>query len=365
MYKQYLKQSFFIFFLTMLSIASINFIVDPGEIYLKKIVANWKSSMFSEQLFKSKNGIVQTGWNERLVKTILAKVSNNFECIILGSSHISQISGIRNTGNINNKCKETLNLGVSGGSIEDIAIFSYLILNHETLPKQVFIGIDPWTLKFGMDGRFGAYRNYYELMNSILKKRDKGDSVSYLSQAAGNLFNGEYLYNSIKNINKKTDDSIFEKKIIYPNKNFSYKTGYSEAVTLPDGSGIYASTYIKEQMKINKNIKLGGGMYKISGAYYDNSAVDYLERLLHLYKLRGVNVNIILTPYHPNVFKLGETKAVEHFRIIENTVQDFVLKNNIRLYGSFFPIKIGCKGEEFYDFMHPTNECLNRINFSQ
>ena len=67
----------------MFTIGSINFIVDPGEIYLKKILADIKSTEFSNKLLNSKNGVVQTGWNERLIKITLAKESGNYDCIIL------------------------------------------------------------------------------------------------------------------------------------------------------------------------------------------------------------------------------------------------------------------------------------------
>ena len=128
MYKKYLKKSVIIFTVLMLVIGSINFIIDPGEIYLKKILADdIKSAEFANKLFNSKYGIVDK-WSRRIVKTTLAKESGNFnfDCIVLGSSRAMQISHIRNTGNIKNQCNSLLNLGVSGGSIEDISIFSYL-----------------------------------------------------------------------------------------------------------------------------------------------------------------------------------------------------------------------------------------------
>lgn len=195
-----------VFTILMLVIGGINFIVDPGEIYFKKILADdIKSTEFSNKLFNSKYGIVP-GRSERLLKTTLAKGSSNFnfDCIVLGSSRIMQISSIRNTGNIKNQCNSLLNLGVSGGSIEDISIFSYIILNNTKLPKKVFIGIDPWTLKFGMDARYGAYKEYYKKMN-ILLHLEESDDIFYINKLAKNLFNGEYLQYSIKELFKDTE----------------------------------------------------------------------------------------------------------------------------------------------------------------
>jgi hypothetical protein len=371
MYKKYLRKSFIIFTILMFVIGSINFIVDPGEIYLKKILADMKSAEFSTKLLSSKNGVVQTGWNERLIKTTLAKESGNFDCIILGSSHIMQISSIRNTGNIKKQCNNLLNLGVSGGGIEDISIFSYLILNNIKLPRKVFIDIDPWTLKFGMDSRYGANKNIYNKMNTLLKESDNGNNVSYINKLTKNLFNGEYLQYSLKelfqkeNTKKNIKSDIFKKDILFPTNEFSYHLGYKESVTLPDGSHIYKKSWILKQKNNNHNIKIGDGSYKISGQIYNKKTLDYLKKIVNLYRKNKIEVNLILTPYHPNVFKKGNTKPVKHFKLIESLVKKLGEDKNLKVYGSFFPNNIGCESKEFFDYMHGTNECLNRIDFSK
>ncbi len=369
MYKKYLNKSIIIFVTLMFVIGGINFIVDPGEIYLKKILADMQCAEFSKQLFASDYGIVQTGWNERLVKTTLAKEAGKFDCVILGSSHIMQVSGVRNTGKIKSQCKNILNLGVSGGSIEDISIFSYLILNNINLPKQIFIGIDPWTLKFGMDSRFGAYNDYYDKMNVMLKDKEAGKDVSYLGKLIKNLFNGEYFYYSVlslinKTENKKMNDGLFNKNIIFPKDKFAYSTGYTEAVTLQDGSHVYDKNWILQQKSINPKIAIGGSEYKIYGEAYDEATIQYLKKIIDLYQNNNIKVNLVLTPYHPNVFKGGNTKLVIYITAIEKIIKKFSAENHIKLYGSYFPDKLGCTNEDFYDFMHATNNCLNKIDFS-
>lgn len=365
MYKIFFKHLIILFLSSTIILASINFIIDPGEIYLNKILANSQANKFKEKLFESQDGIIQKGWNERLIKTTLAKESGNFDCIVLGSSHIMQISHLRNTGSINKQCNSLLNLGVSGGSIEDIAIMSYFILNNRSLPKKVYIDIDPWTIKFGMDSRYGAYQKYLNLFNILLKENNQ-NSQSYTLQLLMNLLNGEYFLESIKSIFEKKDKSInpFQKPIIIPNKPFKYDIGYKDNITLPDGSHIYSQSFISNAKKKNKDIPLGGANYKISGEIYSISALEYLKKIVQIYKSHAIDVRFIMTPYHPNVFKKGKTKPVKHFMVIEKLIKTFTKKLNIKLYGSFFSEKIGCRGEEFFDYMHPTNNCLDRIDFS-
>ncbi|MFT5759377.1 MAG: hypothetical protein ACI9LM_004138 [Alteromonadaceae bacterium] len=352
----------------MFLIGSINFIVDPGEIYLKKILADNKTSEFSKKLLSSKNGVVQSGWNERLIKTTLAKKSGDFDCVILGSSRVKQISSIRNTGNIKNKCEKILNLGVSGGSLEDLSIFSYLIFNNINRPKKVFIGIDPWTFKFGVDSRYAQNENIYIQMNELLNENENNESISYIKKLAGNLFNGEYFQASLKDLfddKKSIIGDIFKKNIVFPEDGFSYKSGYKQEVTLPDGSHVYAKNWILKQK--DKKVILGGprSHWGIFGQIYDNKALDYLQEIVVLYDKNEIELSLILTPYHPNVFKNGNTQPVKYYKSIENIVKTFGDENKLKVYGSFFPDIFGCKSEEFFDYMHPTIECLNRIDFSK
>lgn len=369
MYKKYLKKSISFLFLFLFIIAAINFSVDPGQIYSKQIITDDKAKEFSRKLYTSKQGIIQDNWNEREVKVLLAKNIMSFDCIVLGSSHVLQISGIRNTGNITKQCKKVLNLGVSGGSIEDLSIYSYLILNNKTLPKKVFLGIDPWTLKFEMDSRYGLYEEYYNKMNSLLDVSGNGRQTSYIEKAILNLFNGEYLYYSLRSLVNKNKYTINtkeknKKKIVFPKHTFSYEVGYEKAVILQDGSHVYEKSWIQEQKKLITSIKKGGGDYKINGKDYNLKAVNYLNKIISLYQDNNIKVSIVMTPYHPNVFKMGETKVVKYFQSVSSKIYEIAMNNNIKVYGSFFSSNLNCKENEFFDFMHPTNKCLNRIDFS-
>lgn len=365
MYKKYLKTTFLVIIFLISVIISINLFVDPGKIYLKKIVTEQKANDYIKKLLDTKNGLVRDGWNERLIKTTLAKEAGDFECVVLGSSHIIQISSIRKIGNIQTQCGNLLNLGVSGGSLEDIFVFSYLIFKNNKLPKKVFIDIDPWTLKFNMDSRYGAYMNEYVKMNELLTINNKVETISYEEKVLKNLINWEYFYYSIQTLKDKKLKAFdyFNKKIITPSKSYIYSRGYEKSIILPDGGHIYSSEYIAKQEKNNPNIPIGGGDYKISGKEYDIFAVNNLIKLLTLYQSNDVKVNFILTPYHPNVFKNEKTKSVKHMETVKKVITEIAQKYNIKIYGSFFPGELGCKENEYLDFMHPTTECLRKIDF--
>ena len=363
MYKHYLKYNFLILFICLFFISAISFIIDPGKVYLRKMINDYNTKKYVNILKKSEYGLVQENWNERVVKITLAKEFIDTDCIIMGSSHVMQISGIRNIGNINKQCKSLINLGVSGGSLEDIFIFSNIVLDNKILPKQVFISIDPWTLKFNMDSRYLLHEeNYINMLEELNIKNVK--NISYEGKILTNLINKEYFFNSLRLL-VESDKRIFDfSEIEKVNEKFDFRYGYTKPVTLADGSHIYNTSWINKQSENVLKLAYGGGDYKITGEPYDDSAVIAFGNLIEFYNKKGIIINFLLTPYHPNVFKNGDTNLVRHMNKVNKKIVQLSAKYDIKIYGSFYPNKLNCIESEFYDFMHATSECLNKINLS-
>lgn len=363
MYKKYVNYSILTLLFIVFFISLLNTIVDPGKIYFRKLMNDYYTDKYVSTLENEKTGLVQEKWNERSVKIALANNFNNINCIVMGSSHVMQISSIRNTGNVKNQCRNLINLAVSGGALEDLFIFSYIVLNKKTLPKKVFIGIDPWTLKFNMDSRYLANKEYYILMLKYLKIKNTVN-ISYESKIIKNLINKEYFLSSLDLIFDK-EKTIFDfSKIEKVREKFDFEKGYKRAITLADGSHVYKNSWIEKQKENIKKLPYGGGDYKISKNPYDELAVDNFISLLQVYQSLGIEVNLLMTPYHPNVFKKGKTKVVRYMNIIEEKVYELSAKYGFNIYGSFSPNKLNCKENEFYDFMHAKTNCLNKINLS-
>ncbi len=359
--KKFIGFVFGFFVLVVGFVGGVNYVVDPGYVYLKKYTGDTPEN-FAKELLKSENGLIATGWNERQIKAALAKHSGKYNCVVLGSSHIMQISQIRNTGNINQQCSSLLNLGVSGAGLEDIAIFTNIILDNTNKPKNIYIDIVPWTFKFNMDTRYKEnQQELTKLINKINQKKDYVNYEDYSLDLLKNLFNFEYFITSLKSI-----DTIFDRTSIQkPTTSFTYEDGYTEPLKLSDGSHLYDAKSILKWKDEIKTIKIGGGEYNIKGEIFEHNAINFFQSIIKLYSSNNIKVNFILTPYHENVFANGETKHVMHLKKIEEIARNFALKNDIKIYGSFNPKRIGCKKEEFLDFMHASTDCLNKIDFSK
>lgn len=374
MYKR-VTQRFILILIVILSlIVNINFFVDPGKIYFKKILSEQKVKNFAEAIFKSSNGIYIDDINIRMLKMSLINNSDSFHCILFGSSRVQQISTIRQ-GSIASQCKSLLNLGVSGAILNDIVIFSHEVLTLNYKPK-IFIGIDPWMLKLGGDPRWGLYKEVFLNMQEASGFHGLQKRSSYDVDLLKNLLNFDYTMSSFKTLIKSDQESIkkADEKTISKNyrdfnvslrvefaEKFDYEIGGKEEVLLGDGSHVYASSYISR--KKNSTIPLGEGYYKILDEPYTDEGIELLNRVINMYLNKSIEVNFVLMPYHPNVFKKGQTKSVEHIIIVENKIREIAAKKNLKVYGSYFSDVLNCQENEFFDEMHPTIECTNRIKY--
>jgi hypothetical protein len=347
---------------TLFIISAINFVIDPGEIYLRSYLSKYQSKQLADKILSSKFGVVQEGWNERLVKVALSKRSGKFDCIVIGSSHVMQISSVTST-KIRGKCPLLLNLGVSGGSIEDIAIFVKNILDSSKKPKIIFIGIDPWTLKFNMDTRWAQNKIIYDEFVQSFSAYINDENANYTYKLLTNLINREYFFSSLISLwNNHTSlfNSPFASEIILAEK-FNYLEGYEKAVTLRDGSHIYSKKHI--QTHTNTKPDKNSGSYKISGAIYEMSAINFLKGIVRMLQSKNTEVSFLLTPYHPEVFINGHPKAIKHITVMQDLTEKMAKELSIHLSGSYFPNELNCTADEFYDFMHAKISCLEKIDF--
>ncbi len=92
----------------------------------------------------------------------------------------------------------------------------------------------------------------------------------------------------------------------------------------------------------------------------DSELQANLTNLVQYLKSLDVKVTLILSPYHPGLFKMMETdKPI--FLEIENNYKAFAAKNDIEIIGSYNGKDLGCKNDEFYDGQHPKSSCMHKV----
>ena len=361
------KKFFLIFIFLLLSIllciSLINFTIDPENIYKKKIKifqSEVSTRKVIEELRSKKNFIIvnQKTWNDREFTNYLLELSTNEECFLIGSSQIKLISVELKPKILNKMCDSLINLGLNGASIEDyLAIFNKIRLK-KVKNKKIIITIHPWTLNFNRDSRWTYNQNdFNEFINFILKqekiiKKDKTnkDNNNFF-KITQNLINFEYFMASINKITQK-NKNLF----IFKNNFEIVEKDFEKDIIFYDGSIIK-----NKNEKININLLNNSINYKIfKNSYFDRDVIKILR--LSVQELSKDNeVIFLLTPYHPEVWRLKNEPIFQAVVQTENIMKIISRDMNIDLIGSFNPQKINCSEKEFHDFLHPSKSCLRKL----
>lgn len=338
--------------------AMLNLVIDPAGIYRPGRI---NPDSFAEALVKSKYGLFvpEDAFDERLVARALARHAGNIDCVVIGSSHAMQIGSARTPAALEPICQSVLNLAVNGAGIEDHITLAYLALQRAT-PSKLILGVDPWTMAFGKDQRWSSYKDEYVLARSNVLSGKAAFTPAAIDTTGmaklANLINIDYTIRSIETAIRE-----FRKgpPSIAAAHEFDIKVGGEHTVRLQDGSLVYSAKYIVDSSRAS--IPLGGVPYKTEGALNQPEAVDAYRALLLWIKSRGVEPIILMTPYHENVWKAPTSETAMALRATEPIVSELARTLGIRQVGSYEPRRFGCLAEEFYDFMHPSSNCLARL----
>jgi len=362
--KSYIKRVN-LFVIVLLTITALtNFIVDPAQVY-PKLFSNNKSILknFSKELSLSKYGIINeyNNLNERDRKKAIAMFSQGADCAIIGSSHVMQISAYKEDKVLTTYCNSLINLGVSGGTLEDYFAFSNMLLENKNHVDTIVFGIAPWSLKFGSDGRWGRIKSDFDTMNSKLNIARQYPNHSYAVSLIFNLVNLEYLIESFDKLTvKKESFKEKEKESFKQAKKHNVNKGIKgKEVTLPDGGWEYTAKHISEAGLWTSDGIHDYKISKVNGEWFEESAINDLIGLIEFLKPK-FNIVFVMTPYHPKVWATKQP-TIEAMQSVENRILMLAKQLNITVIGSYNPARIGCFESEFFDAMHANMKCLKKL----
>ena len=363
-FKSYLRKVLLVSFIMAFLIAITNFFVDPGSIYQKYNFStqNQTSKEFVRLAVESKYGVFRPEniFNERDIVRELAIYPVNYDCAIIGSSHVKQMSLLRNNKSLSSYCKSIKNFGASGASLEDYLAISNMILNNEFKPKKVIFGIDLWSLNFGRDKRYVQYKKDYLSMINLLnnsenveKSQHKGEFISIFF----NLFNLEYFYRSLNEIIEPN----FSKEIMEAPQ-FEFEKGLPYDVIMPDGSLVYSSQVIKEAEIKLENLD-GLNDYKlVEGSYFQDYAVGFFIELVKYLQKNNIEVFFVLIPYHHSVISNESQPILKTIDKVTTKIYDLAKLLQVNVIGSYDPNVLQCTKDEFYGETHPKASCLKKLD---
>ena len=264
------------------------------------------------------------------------------DILVLGSSRSMQIKESKTTGNL-------LNLSVSGASVEDQITLGVLAM-QKFKPKHVILCADPWLFNENSN-----QKRYLSLRDEYIT------SMSLISQKDSNFQNFDF--NEKDLIHANITYKIYSKV----NVNFLNSTKIDEQPGIldkirSDGSRIYNFKYYNRKYdsyknEFQNNFNYSMNNYKFSKKYFN----DYLLFIDYL-KSKKVKVFLLLSPYHPLLYNTL-IKNNSNYIFALNRVKEISNIKNLNVIGSYDPYLCSCNDLDFYDGMHPKDDCINSIIF--
>jgi hypothetical protein len=297
-------------------------------------------------IYTNKNATNISNYDERILqKELINKIKSKPDILIIGSSRTMLI----NSSYFENE--KVVNNSVSGASIEDFIAIYQMYKTKNILPKKIILGIDPWLFNEnnGQTRWRSLKREYYSFFN---KTTDK----DILNNKTRQLFSFSYFQSSMKSlpamflgksdpipsneIYNETNTRIIDGSLTYSEKfrNVTIETVNNEA-----------KNYIVDRIYSIENFKI------ISPKIF-NEFDDLCKEI----QANGIELSFFLAPYHPIVY----AKIKEDYKIVlegEKKISKYALQNNIKIFGSFNPMKIEIDDTGFYDGMHSKEKTIQKI----
>ncbi|CAN7457677.1 hypothetical protein [Polaromonas sp. LjRoot131] len=313
----------------LFAISGINSTIDTDGRFTSGIPKKTadRADDYAKKLFASQGGLVAVG-DERLIKRALV-LAEAGDCHVIGSSRAMTIQA-KAIRLVAPECRQPVNLGVSGGSFEDILIYAHLAITHQS--KHLFINIDHWTFQPGADDRF--YELGEEYCNAVrFFSLQRADCA--VQPERGKLLDPTY---ALKNLRSSPSAPVKAYRVMPAEPRNNH-----EAATLTDGSHEYSLEYRQKMLRTWDARHLS---YKLLPGPPSEAALEDFRKLLKKASSSGVSVSFVLAPYHPRVFECEVPAMCLALQTTQAASTALAEQAGAKLYGSY---KVPGVGTE--DFM--------------
>jgi len=324
----------------LLLVATANFFLDPGGIYWNRIQAKKYLRKYVKTLIKEDLGLKDIEFNKRELKLEMSKYSGEYQCVVLGSSHIQYLTvkHSKNNKNLKEECSSLINLWVGGkkNNLEDFLALSHMIITQEKKPSKILIEISPWVFDIEENTYNSSTDIYFQnisLMLNILKVKTNASTSLYTMKKIIGLLNYGYLKEALLSTNFLTST----------NKKYFFN--------LSDGSQ-NKKTYERDIYNMNYR-------FDDKKAILDENKIVIFKLLLKKLKTYNIEPILLVTPFHNRAF--NNNKLKDKIKLVYKTIKKISIYENIRLYGSYKNSDIKCLDKDFNDLSHTYSSCLDKV----
>tara|TARA_B100001057_G_C22839271_1_gene946429 strand:+ start:277 stop:2301 length:2025 start_codon:yes stop_codon:yes gene_type:complete len=322
-----------IFLIAFISTSSLLFVG-----YVSKIAVKGHEYKLAKILSENEFVYYEDMNDRKFIEGRLMYNLESVDIVVVGSSRVMQI----NSETFN---QPIYNLSMSGSSIEDnIAISLEAVAKIN--PRSLYISADPWL--YNKNYRSKLFRESNKLYKYWLNRiKNDYEIIPYYSDMK-NIYYLNPLSNFIVNLRNK----------IFPVKQSISHNGDSEIYSKKahDGYHIYnldSENTINNEFFLHQHLLMRNFKFNLNSEKILDELISYLKK-------NNIKTSLILSPYHPDLYKMM-TEDSKVLIEIESQYNKIAKKNNIEIVGSYNPHIVGCKKNEFYDGAHPRSECISKI----
>lgn len=339
--KKFIIKTFVFAIVVLTLLISVNYWGDAARIFHTGYERNIANIIYS-----GKNATNISNHDQRILqKELINKIKSNPDILILGSSRTMLI----NSSYFENK--KLINNSVSGASIEDIIAIYQVYKTKNVLPKKIILGIDPWFFNEnnGLTAWSSLKKEYYSFFNKTIDEE-------VLNNKTQQLFSFSYFQSSLSNL----PAVVLGKSNPIPSSEIYNKTN----TKITDGSLTYSEKHRNLSIEDVNNIAkkyITDGIFSIENFDIMSPKIfNEFNDLCKEIKANNIQLSFFLAPYHPLVY----AKIKEDYKIVlevESKIVKYAHQNNIKILGSFNPVKIEIGNFGFYDGMHCKEKTIQKI----
>jgi len=334
------------------SVAAINMAVDVSGIY-RSSGDDYRRHVrdYVQALRSTSQGLVKSPF-DRAVKLELARTTTA-DCYVLGSSHEMLINRER-FPLLDRQCRDLVNVAVSGASFEDV-LSSLAIVADKAAGTRVIVGVPPWFYRRDADVRWREFSADYEWARTRFGL-ERGRAASAGKDKWLNLINAEYLRRNVQAL-RKTSGKLTAFPPIQPVVS-PEQLADRDSVYLPDGSMVESRAGTVRAAEA----LVGTGDYKYSSVTAVPEVLREFESALRVLQRQGVEVTLLLMPYHPKVLRCAKPEICTWLSAAEAVSRELGARMGIPVIGGYDPGPLGLAHEDFYDYMHVAAEGLPKMS---
>ncbi len=360
--KQLVKKLFY-FLPLFLILVLTNFFVDPFDMFHP---IGDDDRWIVEQLVQGRNVLYYGNWDQRLVQKgyieEMGERKKDFDVVVIGSSRALQIHPGMFPGKI------FFNSSVTGAGLEDAIAIMQLYKKNHVGTETVIVGVDPWM--FNVKNELEDWHVIESSYNDFLKDFfhvSLFDRYRTLMHQSGTLeirkkvkllFSLRYFQDSVKK--KDTAFVSQQHKIV--------GSVYQEQPVKASDGSVVNSRELREKSPEGvlgdvKEYMAKGKLYGMdSFVEIDGDLQKQFDVWLKSLQDDGVHPIVFLPPYHPYTYDFM-TSGLTYLIIldVEKHIRDVCAELGIPVVGSYNSREAGLTNQDFYDFMHPRREAVERL----